>query len=536
MKTKPESSRRLERIHRLLLPLAGLGALIWFLIRVIPKPSRARYPCMRAAMPLASSFVIGLISFGGSVCLFKKARSFLYRARYGLFGACLAGGLALGLISLARTQAAAQIKAPATRFQAARPAYDGPNMPMGQGQGIFPGRVVWVHDPEATNEGYSFWTSPSWYDESNLHQGAVSSMLDRGLAALTGVDDPVDALEAIFRHFNKARGRGDRGYEKGEKIVIKINMNGLGNGSRDNINTSPQILIAILDRLVKGLKIPQDAITMGEPNISMDRITYASLLKAYPGVRTFERGRTKATKGDAIFASDGRASDPLPQAYIDADYMINVPVLKKHHRAGISLTAKLHFGSVTPFNPNGAFDWHYSLPAPDGAGRVTNGDYGVYRCLVDFMGHRDLGGKTLLYVVDGLWGSINWGHPATKWRMAPFNGDYPSSLFLSQDPVALDSVGYDFLYEEFGPDNPSEGAFDPRDDHGPFARYAGVDDYLHQAADPARRPAGFVYDPERDGTALGSLGVHEHWNNPIDKAYSRNLGSGQGIELLKVGR
>jgi hypothetical protein len=30
------------------------------------------------------------------------------------------------------------------------------------------------------------------------------------------------------------------------------------------------------------------------------------------------------------------------------------------------------------------------------------------------------------------------------------------------------------------------------------------------------------------------LGVHEHWNNPQDKQYSRNLGTGDGIELIKV--
>ncbi len=31
---------------------------------------------------------------------------------------------------------------------------------------------------------------------------------------------------------------------------------------------------------------------------------------------------------------------------------------------------------------------------------------------------------------------------------------------------------------------------------------------------------------------MRSLGVHEHWNNPIDKQYSRNLGRTNGIELV----
>jgi hypothetical protein len=33
------------------------------------------------------------------------------------------------------------------------------------------------------------------------------------------------------------------------------------------------------------------------------------------------------------------------------------------------------------------------------------------------------------------------------------------------------------------------------------------------------------------GVEIGSLGVHKHWNNAIDKKYSRNLGTRKGIEL-----
>jgi hypothetical protein len=40
-----------------------------------------------------------------------------------------------------------------------------------------------------------------------------------------------------------------------------------------------------------------------------------------------------------------------------------------------------------------------------------------------------------------------------------------------------------------------------------------------------------VYAPDPDGKPVASLGVHEHWNNPVDKQYSRNLGKREGIEL-----
>jgi hypothetical protein len=55
---------------------------------------------------------------------------------------------------------------------------------------------------------------------------------------------------------------------------------------------------------------------------------------------------------------------------------------------------------------------------------------------------------------------------------------------------------------------------------------------MRQAADSLNWPAGLVYDPEHDGTPLPrSLGAFEHWNNAIDKQYSRNLGKSEGIEL-----
>jgi hypothetical protein len=40
--------------------------------------------------------------------------------------------------------------------------------------------------------------------------------------------------------------------------------------------------------------------------------------------------------------------------------------------------------------------------------------------------------------------------------MYPFNGDWTNSLFFSQDPVAMDSVMYDFLFAEGT--NPSEAS------------------------------------------------------------------------------
>ena len=89
---------------------------------------------------------------------------------------------------------------------------------------------------------------------------------------------------------------------------------------------------------------------------------------------------------------------------------------------------------------------------------------------------------------------------------------------MSQDFVAMESVLLDFLqYSE------------------PWGVPDGTpDNYLHEAAQADDPPSGTVYDPENDDIPLQSLGVHEHWNNPTDKKYSRNLGRRQGIELIAL--
>ena len=42
----------------------------------------------------------------------------------------------------------------------------------------------------------------------------------------------------------------------------------------------------------------------------------------------------------------------------------------------------------------------------------------------------------------------------------------------------------------------------------------------------------FVY--HNSESVLSSLGVHEHWNDNINKQYTKNLGTGEGIELVRV--
>jgi hypothetical protein len=212
---------------------------------------------------------------------------------------------------------------------------------------------------------------------------------------------------------------------------------------------------------------------------------------------------------------DGCEQDHVPVSFAEAAYLINLANLKSHTAAGVTLCAKNHFGSLVRWPvQKGYYDLHPSS--------FDNGT-GKYRNLVDLMGHAHIGGKTVLYLVDGLYpGRHPIDRAPKKWSCAPFNGDWASSLLASQDPVAIDSVAFDFLWAAW-------------DD---YPHKPGTDDYLHEAAQADQPPSGTFYDPDhpRSEKRLASLGVHEHWNNPRDKQYSRNLGTGGGIELVTAGR
>jgi hypothetical protein len=515
-------------IKKLSFPIIGLFSLIWFLIRVIPKPSRVRYPCMRIAAPVASSFVIYLIGLFSSLLVFKKAKQYFYKSKYIVFSILLLLGSVLFIVTFLNTEEKVY-----ANFRSS--ILEGPNQPMGEGKGINPGRVVWIWNPDATDRNCTNTSGDYWYQEDNTNQEVIDTMLSDALGMLTDEESDSASWNAIFHHYNQTHGRGDVGYVSGEKIVIKINLNGSVSYGDNTIDTSPHIVLSILKQLINKAGVAEADISIGDPGRTVTDLYWDKLHSVYPDVHYWGNGygRTSIQQSDTfeMFTSDGEVQDYLPKCYVEADYMINIPVFKKHHRAGISLSSKNHFGTFVPFK--GASDWHYSLPCTEGNGVVDNGEYGVYRCFVDIMGHEHLGGKTILYLIDGIWSSTNWANPPIKWRMAPFNNDWPSSIFVSQDPVAIESVGFDFLYQEFDEDHPIEG--NPTGTYkGPFPRYAGVDDFLHQAADSANWTDDIpYYDPEGDGISIPwSLGVHEHWNNATEMKYSRNLGEDEGIELI----
>lgn len=398
---------------------------------------------------------------------------------------------------------------------------DAPNHPMGVGKGIHPGRVVWVHAPGATR-----WDGKTgnWWDDTNTDQSMVDQMVSDSLQSLTGESTDRQAWEMLFRHFNRTRNLGDTGYQPGEKIAIKINANQDRdpNWVQGKGLPSPHVVYAVLVQLVGTAGVAAQDITVydatggrniGDPIVEKVRAN-ASLrpVKFVVGPDRAGDGRIAASPDLNVpvhFAGPGLEPAYLPKTVTESKYLINLALFRAHFLLGVTLTAKNHFGSVY-FKKNGTFS-----PSPlHGCGMKVNPE-GSYNCLVELMGHKQLGGKTLLYMLDGLYPAKH--NEAGVIRFASFGNQWASSIFASQDPVAIDSVAIDFLRNEPNLEGVVTGH---------------VDNYLHEAAMAGNPPSGTVYDPDGAGTRLSSLGVHEHWNNAAEKKYSRNLGKSEGIELV----
>lgn len=397
--------------------------------------------------------------------------------------------------------------------------------PYGEGIGAMPGRVVWVYDTDSVlwdGDGY-------WWEPDNFDEKVIQEMVNDSIASLGGEETAKDGWNALFLAHNTAQNKGSIGYTAGEKIVIKANINGSGvfdddtSGETQMSYTNPVLLKTLLTSLVEEAGVSPSDITVYDvsrlfPDYMVELCTEGIL----NGVHFVDRRNGVANESAPInwsYEFSG-AVNYLPACVTEADYMINLANLKGHSY-GITLCGKNHFGSFINGN---------AMRPPEGANLhqfLTRNEMDSYSPLTDLMANEQLGGKTVLYMLDALICATSEGASVTedssRWQQAPFNGNYTSSIFVSQDPVAIDSVGADFLINE------------PvvTDRNGALKDNPNVENYLHEAGLVGDAPSGNVYQ-NGNGETVTNLGVHEHWNNSVEKMYSRNLGKDEGIELISL--
>ena len=492
----------------LLFPIIGLCALVWFLIRVIPKPSRAAYPCQKIAMPIAASFLSFLAGITGIAAVYKVIKdkksfksirgiAFILTLCFVVYSFIPAAFTGCG-----ETKTDNNYDNYETQEKYSVPA---------NGIGIYPGRVVYAHDPSAVKyEG-----SGDWWEDRYTVPEKVKKMFTDSLCALTGKDSSAEAWDALFRNFN------DDGepYKKGEKIVIKLNMN-QDSGDNSGIHIpSPQLVEALVSELINTAGVSGGDITLTDPSRSIGDHTYSRFAEnadlEMQKVRFVAQNRIPAVpdKNEPLYFADGQTGY-VSTDYTAAKYLINLAVFRVHFAFGITLCGKNHFGSVkfegdenfSPINMHASWD---------------NG-YGKYSHITDLTAFSHLGGKTLLYMIDGLYTAYHQEDRTVR-KMKSFGDTYPSSLFISQDPCAIDSVAYDYLSVEIEQNGELQSVMP-----------AGApDNYMIEAAYADSPPSNTNYDPDKTGIHK-SLGAYEHWNDEINKQYSRNLGKDYGIELVKL--
>ena len=294
----------------------GIVSTIWFLIRVIPKPSRAAYPCMRTAAPFMSAFVVYLLSFSGAFLAFRKAKDSFYRSKYFMTGIFALAAIVSSAIFFGHDArvALAQVS------NVNAPLPDASNSTMGIGKGINPRRVAWVYNANATNINCTnSWGTDGkggtadddgYFLPKNTDKEVVKMMMDSAIMNIAGETTVQKAWERIFTHFNNQKGLGEVGYSPDQTIFIKVNQ---GTGSwlidQSTMNpntqswakvyygtaeTSPQAILAVVHQLVTGYGVPQEMIYIGDPIAHLYQHTIDVIKSEYPNVKFFDRNLSKS--------------------------------------------------------------------------------------------------------------------------------------------------------------------------------------------------------------------------------------------------
>ena len=446
----------------------GMLSLFWLIIKTGRKPSRIYYPCQQTALANISVFLIPpaalLCCRMGSMlrrCLGRR-RLFRYSAWTAL---CLALGLSacMGLRAYRMHQAEEYYR----NLRKHEPFGKYALTALGAGTGTLltvphamalpsPHRVVSVHDADATDWTFACTGSgdcPAYYgDNAYVDQTVVDNMVATGLKALTGETGLSDAWRKILPE-----------YRTGEIIAIKVNFNdsimgGGISGYADNdayVDALPQIINSLVAGLVE-IGVRQSDIRVYDVSRYITDRFRARV--AYDDIQYFDGhgngGNVQAATFDSTdpaakvdfagtsYSGNHRVADIL----LEAEYLINVPIMKRHGGAGITLALKNHLGSIDGFYTGGHTMHKYFYLGGSAYESTTNP-------IVNINSNPHIRDKTVLIVGDALYGGWRSNNtPPEQWDS--FEGDSPNMLFFAGDPVAIDSVMFDYLTRE-GSVNPA---------------------------------------------------------------------------------
>jgi len=312
---------------------SGIAATIWFLVRVVPKPSRITYPCQKASASVMIGLFVYLGSLLGSVFAYRKAKALIKNSKI-LYGSIffLISGISLFVFITNHVHPAVAA-----------------NAPIGTAKGIYPGRVTWVYNPNA-----AMWRGNGNYWAANVNpQAEYNKAFTAGIENLSGGTNDSTSWDKIFKYFNDNHGRTGTGYQKGDSIAIKINQNNAAVTANDDGNVSnanPQSAVAVIASLVNA-GVPQGEITIGDPSRIVTENIFTAIHTLFPNVRVVDyqgggNGRVTTTNTSGVFMTnpDGGVKNMESACFYNARYIINQPLMKGHSGQGITFGSKNFYG------------------------------------------------------------------------------------------------------------------------------------------------------------------------------------------------
>lgn len=288
------------------------------------------------------------------------------------------------------------------------------------------GGVVHVHASGAHAWNYS---AENYWDF--VSQSVVDSMVDTGIKSLTGQTTVANAWHSLIPN-----------YQAGQTVAIKVSFNNTtsASGSTGQIDGIIEPVNAII-RGLHSMGIPYTSIVVFDssrylPTRFTGGCDYTGVVFRYNAHSPWGAGSAPVT-----FTPPGHATFPqqLSKEVVIANYLINVPILKYHGMAGLSLGLKNHYGTV--HDPGELHDWS-SLASPY---FVT-----TYSPIVDINKNTHIASKTILTVGDAIFAAFhNYGQASFPAKWSTFSNQSPKSLFFSENPVAIDCVMGDLLDAEW---------------------------------------------------------------------------------------
>lgn len=238
------------------------------------------------------------------------------------------------------------------------------------------------------------------FDGNSIEQSVVNRMIETGVMKLLGMPDAESAWKQLF--------------QPTDIVGLKVNCLG-GRG----LSSHPEVAAAI----VEGVK----SAGISEENIVIWERSNRDLKRAGFEINTGKSG-VKCFGTDALV--NGYETEPSVAGQVGSLFstilsrhcaaIVNVPVLKDHDIAGVSIGLKNFYGAI--HNPN---KYHHNNCNP---------------YIADLNTHPYIKDKRRLTVCDALTAQYHGGpsfKPQWAWQFGV--------ILMSLDPVALDAVGADIL-------------------------------------------------------------------------------------------